>query len=139
MSAPRQGSEAAATFVPTVDVETLRGMLGRHDPVTILDVRPQAERDEWSIPGSIHRDAYAALGAGDPSALSNLGIPADRAVVTVCAAGRTSRLAAAQLRQRGIEAFSLAGGMKAWSLAWNAAEVATPTGTLVQFRRTGKG
>ena len=139
MSAPRQGSEAAATLVPTVDVETLRGMLERHDPVTILDVRPEAERDEWSIPGSIHHDAYAALGAGDSSALSALTVPADRAVVTVCAAGRTCRLAAEQLRQRGIEAFSLAGGMKAWSLAWNTAEIATPTAQLVQFRRTGKG
>lgn len=139
MSAPRQGSEAAATLVPTVDVETLRGMLERQDPVTILDVRPQAERDEWSIPGSIHRDAYAALGAGDPSALFNVTVPADQAVVTVCGAGRTSRLAAAQLRQRGIEAFSLAGGMKAWSLAWNTTAIDTPKATLVQFRRTGKG
>ena len=139
MIGARHGSEAAATFVPTVDVETLRGMLERHEPVTILDVRPQAERDEWSIPGSIHRDVYAALGAGDPSALSNLTVPTSQTVVTICAAGRTSRVAAAQLRQRGIEAFSLAGGMKAWSLAWNAAEIATPTAALVQFRRTGKG
>ena len=126
-------------LVPTLDVEKLRGMLERHEPVTILDVRPRAERDEWSIPGSIHRDVYAALGAGDPSALSTLTFPADRPVVTVCGAGRTSRIAAAQLSQRGVEAFSLAGGMKAWSLAWNAAETHTPTATLVQFRRTGKG
>ena len=139
MSAPRHGSGAAETLVPTLDVEKLRGMLERHEPMTILDVRPQAERDEWSIPGSIHRDVYAALGAGDPSALSTLTLPADQPVVTVCGAGRTSRIAAAQLRQRGVEAFSLVGGMKAWSVAWNAAEIHTPTATLVQFRRTGKG
>ena len=139
MSPGRGPSGTAPTFVPTLDVETLRGMLERHEPVTILDVRPQLERDEWSIPGSVHHDAYAALGAGDPSALSDLSVPADQPVVAVCAAGRTSQLAAAQLRQRGVEAFSLTGGMKAWSLAWNEAEVDTPTATLVQFRRTGKG
>ena len=136
---PRHASGSAPTLVPTLDVETLRGMLERHEPVTILDIRPQLERDEWSIPGSIHRDAYAALRAGDPSALSNLTVPADQPVVTVCAAGRTSQLAAAQLRQRGVEASSLAGGMKAWSLAWNEAEAVTADATLIQFRRTGKG
>jgi rhodanese-related sulfurtransferase len=25
-------------------------------PVTVLDVRPKAEREEWSIPGSVHAD-----------------------------------------------------------------------------------
>ncbi|HET9328000.1 MAG TPA: rhodanese-like domain-containing protein [Candidatus Eisenbacteria bacterium] len=139
MSPRHDASGSAPTLVPTLDVETLRGMLERHEPVTILDIRPQLERDEWSIPGSIHRDAYAALRAGDPSALSNLTVPADQPVVTVCAAGRTSQLAAAQLRQRGVEAFSLAGGMKAWSLAWNEAEAVTADATLIQFRRTGKG
>jgi rhodanese-related sulfurtransferase len=47
-------------------------MLERKEPVTILDVRPEAERREWSIPGRIHHDAYADFGAGDPSALSGL-------------------------------------------------------------------
>jgi len=125
--------------VPKLSVAELRGMLERQEPVTILDVRPEAERREWSIPGSIHHDAYAALGAGDPSALSGLEVPTDRPVVTVCAAGRTSEIAAVQLRQRGINTSSLVGGMKAWSLAWNTAELAAPRATLIQFRRTGKG
>ncbi len=125
--------------VPGLTVTELQGMLERQEPVTILDVRPEAERREWSIPGSIHRDVYDALRAGDPSALSDLEMPADRPVVTVCAAGRTSQIAAVQLRQRGVEAFSLVGGMKSWSLAWNTAELAAPQAALIQFRRTGKG
>jgi glyoxylase-like metal-dependent hydrolase (beta-lactamase superfamily II) len=46
-----------------------------------------------------------------------------------------------QLRDRGFDARSLAGGMKAWSLAWNSAEVPVPgsAATVVQVRRTGKG
>src|SRR5262249_11844953 len=39
------------------------------------------------------------------------------------------------------EAYSLSGGMHAWSLAWNAAEVPVPNSAacVVQVRRTGKG
>lgn len=62
-------------------------------------------------------------------------------VVTVCGAGKVSLIAAEHLRARGIDARSLAGGMKAWSLAWNSAEVSLPTSRarIVQVRRTGKG
>jgi rhodanese-related sulfurtransferase len=122
-----------------MEVAMLRAMLERHAPVTILDVRPAAERAEWSIPGSIHRDVYDALRAGDPSALSDLTLPKDQPIVTVCARGRTSEIAAAYLRQRGLDAHSLNGGMKAWSLAWNMAGIEEAHTTLIQFRRTGKG
>lgn len=123
------------------DVDELRWLLDRHAPVTVLDVRPAEERAEWAIPGSLHVDAYDALKAGDPAALSGLDLPTDRPVVTVCGAGKTSVTAAEQLRARGIPARSLEGGMKSWSLAWNAAELPLPisdTG-IVQVRRTGKG
>jgi glyoxylase-like metal-dependent hydrolase (beta-lactamase superfamily II)/rhodanese-related sulfurtransferase len=114
-------------------------MLERHEPVTVLDIRPAVERAEWSIPGSIHRDAYRALRTGDPNALADVVLPANQPVVAVCAVGNTSQIAVAQLRQRGVDAFSLVGGMKAWSLAWNEAEITVSGATLIQFRRTGKG
>jgi len=125
----------------TIDVETLRVWLEERRPVTILDVRPAAEWAEWTIPGSIHVDAYDALRAHDPAALTDVDVPSDGPVVTVCAAGKTSRIAAEQLVARGVEALSLEGGMKAWSLAWNAAEVPKPGSSVrvIQVRRTGKG
>jgi glyoxylase-like metal-dependent hydrolase (beta-lactamase superfamily II) len=125
----------------TIDMETLRQWLDDGRPVTVLDVRPASERQEWSIPGSLHVDAYDALRAGVPSSMDTVRIPEDAAVVTVCAAGRTSLLAAEALLSRGIAARSLEGGMKAWSLAWNAAEVPVDaSGTrVIQVRRTGKG
>src|SRR3989442_10898886 len=51
------------------------------------------------------------------------------------------RSAAERLRARGLDAVSLEGGMRAWSLAWNTAEVPCPgsTARIVQLRRTGKG
>lgn len=125
----------------TISVAALREMLERNEPVTVLDIRPAAQREEWSIPGSRHVDAYEALWAGDENALNGAELPADRPVVTVCAVGNTSLLAADQLRRRGLKALSLHGGMRAWSLAWNAADVAVDGSQagVIQVRRTGKG
>ena len=125
----------------TIDVETLRAWLEEGRPVTVLDVRPTVERAEWAIPGSIHIDAYDALKAHDPAALADVDVPSDGPVVTVCAAGKTSQIAAEQLQARGLQALSLDGGMKAWSLAWNTAEVLVPANDVrvIQVRRTGKG
>jgi len=125
----------------TIDVETLRTWLEEGRPVTVLDIRPMRERVEWSIPGSMHVDAYDALKANDPKALAGVVFPGDTPVVTVCAAGKTSLIAAQQLQTRGIEALSLEGGMKAWSLAWNIAEISLPGSQVrvIQVRRTGKG
>src|SRR5205823_5548421 len=75
---------------PTISTEGLRELLERGSPVTVLDVRPAAERAEWSIPGSVHLDAYDALRRGDPTALADFHVTNGGRVVTVCAAGKTS-------------------------------------------------
>ena len=120
---------------------TLRDMLESGERVTIVDVRKGEDYDEWSIPGSVHYDAYDALDAGDGRAMEGLDLPDGAPVVTVCGRGRSSVVAAAQLRRKGYEAFSLEGGMQAWSLAWNTAEVPLPgaRAEVIQMRRTGKG
>lgn len=131
--------------VQEITTEELRRWLAAGRPVTILDVRPLAQRAEWSIPGSRHEDAYDRLWAGDPAVLRGLDLPRDRPVVTVCAAGKTSALAAERLGSEGFEALSLKSGMKGWSLAWNEAVLdlpataAAPAVRVVQVRRTGKG
>ena len=120
---------------------TLRDMLESGERVTVVDVRKGEDYDEWSIPGSVHYDAYDALNVGDGRAMEGLGLPDGAPVVTVCGRGRSSAVAAEQLRRQGHEAFSLEGGMQAWSLAWNTAEVPLPgvRAEVVQVRRTGKG
>src|SRR6267378_3704061 len=127
--------------VPTISRDELRQLLERGAPITVLDVRPVAERTEWRIPGSVHADAYDALRRGDPTVLADFLPTNGGRVVTVCAAGKTSMLAAEHLRARGLDAVSLEGGMRAWSLAWNTADVPCPgsTARIVQLRRTGKG
>jgi glyoxylase-like metal-dependent hydrolase (beta-lactamase superfamily II) len=135
------GDHVAEDGASTIDVETLREMLDRGEPVTVLDVRRAEDRAEWAIPGSIHADVYDALRAGDVDALTDVDPPRDIPVVTVCNVGKTSAIAAKQLRTRGLRALTLEGGMKAWSLAWNGAEVPVPgsAARVIQVRRTGKG
>src|SRR5947199_5881819 len=137
----RTSGHAFLMTAPTISAEGLRELLERGAPVTVLDVRPAAERAEWAIPGSVHVDAYDALRRGDPTALADFHPTNGGRVVTVCAAGKTSMLAAERLRARGLDGVSLEGGMRAWSLAWNTAECPCrgSAARIVQLRRTGKG
>ena len=123
----------------TVTAETLRSWLDNNDPVFVLDVRPSSQREEWKIPGSHYLDAYKRLNDGDMSVLDEIEIPDNAKVVTVCAAGRTSQIASDALKEKGVDAFSLEGGMKAWSKAWNVAQKQFPDFEVMQVRRTGKG
>jgi glyoxylase-like metal-dependent hydrolase (beta-lactamase superfamily II) len=124
-----------------IEADTLRDWLDAHEPVTVVDIRTDDDYAQWAIPGSVHVNAYEALRNGQPGALADLPIPLDRPVVTICNAGKVSQTAADVPAARGFDARSLAGGMKAWSLAWNAADVrlADASVHVIQVRRTGKG
>ncbi|WP_276501810.1 MBL fold metallo-hydrolase [Terrimonas pollutisoli] len=122
-----------------IDAETLRIWLEEKKPVFVLDIRPKEQREEWQIPGSHYLDAYKRLNEGDKSVLDEIEIPENTKVITVCAAGRTSQIASDALRQKGIKAWSLEGGMKAWGTAWNVAQKQFTDFEVVQIRRTGKG
>jgi glyoxylase-like metal-dependent hydrolase (beta-lactamase superfamily II)/rhodanese-related sulfurtransferase len=128
-------------MTPTITVEELRALLEKGAPVTILDIRPTQDFLDWHIPGSLHVDAYDALKAHDPAALTVVELPTDQPVVTVCASGKISQIAADFLAAHGFHAFSLEGGMKAWSLAWSSAEITVNNAPvhIIQVRRTGKG
>lgn len=121
-----------------IDVKTLVSWLLKKRPVTILDVRPKQEREEWSIPGSRHADVYENLKAGERDVFSGYKLP-DAPVVTVCGAGKTSLMAAEQLKEKGFEAYSLEGGMKAWNFAWSIAEISFRDFKVIQVRRSAKG
>lgn len=122
-----------------IDVSTLSSWLEDKKPVTVLDVRPKAEREEWSIPGSIHADVYDKLKAGDTHALDEIELDVNNPVVTVCAAGKTSLKAAELLKNKGYDVYSLEGGMKAWNFAWSTAEVELNNVKIIQVRRSSKG
>ena len=100
-----------------IGVTTLAKWLADKKPVTILDIRPTAQREEGSIPGSVHANVYDKLKANDQNAFDSLVLEKHSPVVTVCSAGGLSLTAAEILKQNGFEAFSLEGGMKAWNIS----------------------
>jgi glyoxylase-like metal-dependent hydrolase (beta-lactamase superfamily II) len=120
-----------------ISVRELQGLLAAGQPVTVLDVRSPSDVD-WEIPGSIHVDAYDDLQSGRLGPLAVLDLPPGP-VVTVCGVGRTAAIATRLLRVNGVEALTLDGGMRSWSLAWNTAQTTISGCQVVQVRRTGKG
>jgi glyoxylase-like metal-dependent hydrolase (beta-lactamase superfamily II) len=120
-----------------ITVAELQELLAAGQPVTVLDVRSPSDLD-WEIPGSIHMDAYDDLQSGRLGPLAELSL-AQGPVVTVCGVGRTAAIATHLLRVRGVEALTLDGGMRTWSLAWNTAQTTISGCQVVQVRRTGKG
>ena len=124
----------------TIKVTDLRTLLENKVPIQILDVRPKEEREEWKIPESDFVDVYTQLKAGEKNLFSEINFSKDIPVVTVCGAGKTSLIAAEQLQERGIKAYSLEGGMREWTTAWNTAQIKdNQETTIIQIRRTGKG
>lgn len=123
----------------TIDTNTLCSWLETGQPVSILDIRPLAERMEWYIPGSIHFNAYDKPKKNNSDALNGLHLDKAIPVVTFCAGGKMSLVAAKILQAQGYNVFSLEAGMKGWSLAWNTAELTFKNFKIIQFRRTGKG
>ena len=91
-------------MAPQIDVDTLREWLDAGRPVTVIDIRTDDARAQWSIPGSIHVNAYDDLREGRPGALAEAILPHDRPVVTVCNAGRVSQTAANVLAGLGCDA-----------------------------------
>lgn len=135
MSAPLTASE------PRITTAELQARLERGEPLQVIDIRDADEHAEWTVPGAIHADAYEAVLAGEPGAFDALALDEERPVVVVCWRGQTSLEAARLLSARGLEAFSLEGGMRAWSVAWNTAEIELEgsQARVTQVRRTGKG
>ena len=131
----------ASTSVPEVTADELQTALDRGESVHVLDVRPREQYESWHVPGSRHVGGYEALKEGRGDIYEDLSVPDGAPVVTVCGAGKTSREAARQLRMRGVDAYSLTGGLRAWTFAWNTATTRFPgaNATVVQVRRTGKG
>ena len=120
-----------------ISTAELQEVLAAGRPITVVDIRSADDR-EWSIPGSISVDVYDTVKAGGLGPLAEFDFPPGP-VVTVCGMGRTAAIAAKLLRESGVDAVTLDGGMRAWSRAWNIAEATIADSDVVQVRRTGKG
>lgn len=96
--------------VPEIDVSDLHQKRMQAEPVAILDVREEWERDICSIDDTAISIPLNEL----PSNLEKL--PKDRVLVVLCHYGMRSLRAAAWLRANGFDnAVNLAGGIDAWA------------------------
>ncbi|MFT7773120.1 aminotransferase class V-fold PLP-dependent enzyme [Roseateles sp.] len=100
-----------------LSVAGLRGLLGEHPDLLLVDVREPYEQRLGQAPepgGSVRHEAVALSGL--PDALGRwLALPATTPVVFFCRSGNRSAQAAQALRRLGHEqAWSLGGGLALW-------------------------
>jgi rhodanese-related sulfurtransferase len=112
---------AARAVIDRVGPEELEKVVA--DGGLVVDIRPAAQRaDEGSLPGAVVIERNVLEWRLDPVGPDRLAAVRGRSqrVVVVCSAGYAPSLAAASLRQLGLErAADLEGGYQAW-LAWRA-------------------
>ena len=133
-------ADDASLDVPEITPGTLRRRLAEDRPVAVIDIRPEEEFDEWRIPTSRSWPVYESIRRGEEPDPDDVADGKAGPVVTVCGSGKKSRAATRILREDGREAYSLRGGLRAWTFAWNRAPVPTAgPASVVQVRRTGKG
>ncbi|QLG62095.1 MBL fold metallo-hydrolase [Halorarum salinum] len=132
------------THEEELDPETLARRLRAGESVSILDVRNRDEYETWRVEGRSVTDAqvphvkFVAAGAtGDPADL----LPDDLTdpVVSVCPRGEASTEVAGLLREAGVDAVNLAGGMTAWARTYLAAELDAGDATVLQYQRPSSG
>jgi rhodanese-related sulfurtransferase len=90
--------------VPSVTV----GDVDELDDPFLLDVRTPEEHEAGHAPGVVLRP-MSELAAVWPE------LPTDRTVLCICRTGARSATATEFLRQQGIDAVNLEGGMRAWA------------------------
>jgi glyoxylase-like metal-dependent hydrolase (beta-lactamase superfamily II) len=92
----------------------------REGAVSVLDVRDRDEFDAWHVDGPgvtaehiPYMEFVSAQVTGDAAALAPDGL--DEPIVAVCGVGEASAEVSDALRDEGVEAVNLAGGMDAWA------------------------
>lgn len=126
-----------------IPADELAARLDRGEPLQVLDVRAAQRVAEGRL--TLGPDlAFRAMPNSEIFALPSLdplGLDPGRPVAVICNHGNTSRQTTALLRERGFEAFSVAGGMAAWETVYVRRQL-TPTpsiAAIVQLDRVGKG
>jgi len=134
-------SEAADP--PEITPRELDERLRGGEAVPVVDLRDRDEVERWPLERAdvehvpFARAAQAQVTGDLADLVSGLGAP----VVVVCPVGEASAEVAGFLRQAGVEAANLAGGMEAWARLLTATELDRgPDGvTVVQYERPASG
>jgi glyoxylase-like metal-dependent hydrolase (beta-lactamase superfamily II)/rhodanese-related sulfurtransferase len=126
----------------TTSPESLRARLERGEPVGLLDVRAEAEAEQWRIDGErvdYRNVPYFRMLDGIPEAVLD-DLPGPEPVVVVCAKGDSSDFIAEQLREEGVDAVNLDRGMRGWADRYDYTELEVDTdATVAQYHRPSSG
>jgi len=127
-----------------IDPEDLKKKIDDDENIFLLDVRTPQEYDAWRISYDKHVNPKLIpvdrLFANDPNLLKE--IPMDKEIVTVCAHGNRSLMAANILNQLGYNVKSVKGGMAGWNKVYDVAGISVPKEApfqIWQIRRISKG
>lgn len=128
--------------VKAMTAEQLTKKIVGKEPFFLLDVRNQADVQDWKIEGEaiVNMNVpYFDLLDGVEDLLQH--IPSDHEVLVVCAKEGSSILVAEMLAEAGVPVRYLQGGMKAWSEHLEPVKIGNLSGggELYQFVRMGKG
>lgn len=128
--------------VKAMTAEQLTKKIVNKEPLFLLDVRNQADVQDWKIEGEaiVHMNVpYFDLLEGVEGIQHD--IPHDREVLVVCAKEGSSIMVAEMLSEAGRTVHYLEGGMKAWSEHLEPVKIGDLSGggELYQFVRMGKG
>lgn len=124
-----------------ITAEEINQLIVEKQPVFMLDVRNEADFNDWKIEGEnieyLNVPYFDLIDGVEPILES---IPTDKPIIVVCAKEGSSMMIAEMLTEKGLEVSYLLGGMKSWS------EYLYPTKvyedediTVHQFIRVGKG
>jgi glyoxylase-like metal-dependent hydrolase (beta-lactamase superfamily II)/rhodanese-related sulfurtransferase len=129
--------------VPLLPVADLAHRLDGGERLQVLDIRAAERVAQGRIGFGASLD-FRALPARELYALSSLtalGLDAAAPVAVICGHGNSSQRATQFLREHGLEAYSVSGGMAAWETVY-LPRALSPTPSLervVQLDRVGKG
>jgi len=131
---------------PGMEVGELLARVDASERLLLLDVRNDEEFETWRCEGRRHVDTlhipYFDF-IEDPSACVDR-VPRDRPIVAVCAQGGSSVMVVDMLREAGLSARNLVGGMVAYGQYLQPVKVPTdaaelPNAEIWQVNRRGKG
>jgi len=127
-----------------IEPTELKKKIDNHENIFILDVRTPQEYEAWKLSYENHQNPKLIpvdrLFMNDPNLLKE--IPKDQEIVTLCAHGNRSMMAARLLNQLGYNVKSVRGGMAGWNKVYDVAEVPVAIDApfrIWQIRRISKG
>ncbi|HLQ23754.1 MAG TPA: rhodanese-like domain-containing protein, partial [Gemmatimonadales bacterium] len=129
--------------LPQLSPEELARRLDGGEAVQVLDIRApeKVARGRVQLGAALEFRAVPTSKILHLANLEPLALDPGRPVAVICGHGNSSKEATAFLRRRGIDAYSVTGGMAAWEAVYVARRL-TPTPALehvVQIDRVGKG